>query len=199
MKKTAFCLITLLFILGIAACSGKEKSIDIKDIESSTLLARAGGEIQVASVEDFNKAYYSLSELQDYVDQQVTAYNKTAGAGKITVNNVEILKKKAILLLTYSGMDQYCTFNKVTAAYFNGGAQNVTLDLPTTLVTAENKELASTKDILADTSNRILVINEPYHIIVDGKVKFYSENATLIDKNEVQSAAEGMTIVVFRP
>ena len=41
-------------------------------------------------------------------------------------------------------------------------------------------------------------MNEPYHIIVGGKVKYYSENAKPIDNNEVQGSAEGMTIVVFK-
>jgi hypothetical protein len=199
MKKTAFCILVFLFLLGIAACSGKEKSIDIKDVKVSTLLARSNGEIQVASVEDFDKSYYNLKELQDFVDQQVTSYNSEAGAGMVTVDDVEIRNNKAILLLTYAGMDQYCAFNKVTAAYFVGGVKSITLTLPTTLITAGNEELASTEEVIADTNYRILILNEPYNIMVDGKVRYYSENATLIDKNEAQSAAEGMTIVVFKP
>jgi hypothetical protein len=199
MKKTAYCVMVLLFLLGIAGCSGREKSIDIDDIEGSTLLARANGEIQVASVEDFDKEYYDLSDLQNFVDQEVASYNGEAGADKITVNDVEIKDKKAYLLLTYSGMDQYCAFNNETAAYFIGGVENITLELPTTLITAADESLASTQDIIKDSNYRILVLNEPYHIIVEGKVQYYSENASLIDKNEVEGAAEGMTIVVFKP
>ncbi|MBP1754394.1 MAG: hypothetical protein H6Q59_792 [Firmicutes bacterium] len=45
----------------------------------------------------------------------------------------------------------------------------------------------------------MLVINEPYDIIVDGTIKYYSENATYVDDNKLQGAAEGMTIVVFKP
>jgi hypothetical protein len=153
----------------------------------------------VASVEDFDKEYYDLSDLQNFVDQEVASYNGEAGADKITVNDVEIKDKKAYLLLTYSGMDQYCAFNNETAAYFIGGVENITLELPTTLITAADESLASTQDIIKDSNYRILVLNEPYHIIVEGKVQYYSENASLIDKNEVEGAAEGMTIVVFKP
>jgi hypothetical protein len=42
-------------------------------------------------------------------------------------------------------------------------------------------------------------MNEPYEIIVDGTIKYYSENATYIDDNKVQGPAEGMSIVVFKP
>lgn len=199
MKKTAFCSIALLLLLGIAGCSGKEKSIDIDDVEANTLLARTNGEIQVASVEDFEKDYYKLSELQDFVNKEITTYNNEAGADKITVDKVEVKNQKAYLLLTYSGMDSYCAFNQVSAAYFNGGVKDIKLKLPTTLVTAKDESLASTQDIIQDSSYKILVLYEPYQIMVDGKVQYYSENAALIDKNEVEGAAEGMTIVVYKP
>ena len=199
MKKLVFSTIILLCILGIAGCSGRTKSIDIKDVSANTMLAKSNGEIMVASIEDFDKPYYNLSDLQSFVNQQVSDYNKKAGADKIKVNNIKIIKKKAVLLLTYSGMDQYTAFNKVTAAYFNGGVKDNPLKLPTTLVNAKDKSLTSTQEVIKDETYKVLVLNEPYTIYVDGKVKYYSENATLIDNNEVQGATDGMTIVVFKP
>lgn len=199
MKKLTLSTIVLILILGIAGCSGKTKSIDIKDLETSTLLARENGEIQVATIEEFGETYYKLSELQDYIDEQVAAYNKKAGTDKVKVNDVEIVKDKAVMLLTYSGMDQYAAFNEVTAAYFNGGVKDNPLSLPNTLVNAKDEALASTQEVIQDESYKVLVLNEPYHIVVDGKVKFYSENATMTDSNEVEGALEGMTIVVFKP
>lgn len=199
MKRLTFYTVILLLLLGLTGCSGKEKSIDINDISESTLLARTNGEIQVATVEDFDKNYYNLSELQDFIEKEVGTYNKNTSTGKITVNNVEVIKKRAIMLLTYSGMDQYAAFNKVTTAYFTGGAKKIPLTLPATLVNAANKELASTQEIMQNEKYKILILTEPYHIIVDGKVKFYSENASFKDSNEIKSAAEGMTIIVFKP
>lgn len=199
MKKLVLGTIILLCILGVAGCSGKTKSINIKDVTTNTMLAKSNGEIQVASIENFDKTYYNLNELQDFVNQQISDYNKKAGADKIKVKNMKIIDKKAVLLLTYSGMDQYVAFNKVTASYFNGGIKDNPLKLPTTLVNAKDESLASTQEVIQDETLKVIVLNEPYHIIVDGKVKFYSENASLIDSNEVQGAAEGMTIVVFKP
>lgn len=199
MKKAAYCMMVFIFLLGIAGCSGKEKSIDIDDIKGSTLLARSNGEIQVASVEDFDKDYYKLTELEDYVDQKVTSYNKKTGADKITVNDVEIKGNKAYLLLTYSGMDQYCAFNNVTAAYFTGGVKDIKLNLPTTLITSADESLASTKEVLQNKNLKVLVLGEPYSIMVDGKVQYYSDNALLQKSNVVQGAEDGMTIVVFKP
>ncbi|MDD3174673.1 MAG: hypothetical protein PHF63_13605 [Herbinix sp.] len=198
MKKLAFSTIILMLILAVAGCSGKEKYLKADDVTVSTMLAKANGKIQVATVEDFDKAYYNVKELQDFIDGQVASYNKKAGAEKITVNSVDGINKKAVMLLTYSGMDQYAAFNDVTAAYFNGGVVDNPLTLPTTLVNAKDETLASTEEVLQNEKYKILVLTEPYNIVVDGKVKFYSENATLIDENEVKGGAEGMTIVVFK-
>lgn len=199
MKKLAFYTCILLLFIGAGGCSQREKKIDLNDITVSTILAKSTGEIQVATVEDFDKDYYNISELKDFINKEVSSYNKVAGADKITVNSVEEINNKAVMLLTYSGMDQYAAFNDVMAAYFNGGVEDNQLDLPNTLVTSKNKALASTEEVLKNEGYKVLVFNEPYNIMVEGKVKYYSENATSIDSNEVQGAAEGTTIVVFKP
>lgn len=199
MKRLVYYTIALLLILGVAGCSKGNKKIDVNEVTESTLLAKTNGEIQVATVEDFDKEYYSLSELQDYVDDQIAAYNDKTGDKKIKVDSVQLVNNKAVMLLNYSGMDQYTAFNEVTAAYFNGGVKDLSLTLPATLVNSKNEALASTKEIIQNNKYKVLILNEPYHIVVDGKVKFYSDNAKLIDENEVQGSKEGMTVVVFKP
>jgi hypothetical protein len=200
MKRLAFCALMLLLILGLTGCLGKEKSIDINDVTGSTMLARTNGEIQVATVEKFNKDYYDLSELKDYINKEIDAYNKKAGNGKIVVNKVEEKKEKAIMLLTYSGMGQYAAFNEEETAYFSGGPdKKLPFTLPTTLVNAENKDLTSTQDVITNEKYKILIVTEPYHVIVDGKVKYYSENVEFTDSNEVNSTGDGMSIIVFEP
>jgi hypothetical protein len=189
----------LLFILGTAGCKKEEVFITADDVTTNTILAKSNGVLQVATVEDFNKSYYNLSELQDFVTKEIEEYNKKAGEKKISIEDIKLNNGKAVMLLTYSGMDQYANFNDVTAAYFNGGVSEVPLDLPTTLVSEKNGSLASTQEIIGNNKLKVLVMNEPYEIIVDGTIKYYSENTTYIDDNKVQGPAEGMSIVVFKP
>lgn len=199
MKKLVLFTTMLLLILGLAGCSKEEKSIDADEVSTNTLLARSNGELQVATVEDFDKSYYNLDELKAFVKNEIDTYNQKAGTGKVKMDDVRQQGNKVIMLLTYSGMDQYATFNKVTAAYFNGGIGEVGLDLPTTLINTKNGSLASTQEIIQNKNYKILVLNnEAYDVIVDGNVKYYSENAVLKDDNKVQSAAEGMTVIVFK-
>lgn len=198
MRKTVLFLILLLFASGIAGCTKKDFILTVDEITENTLFAKVNGQLQVATVESFDKNYYQLGELEQFIAEEIEVYSKKAGEGKIRIDGVELREGRAIMLLTYSGMDQYAAFNEVTAAYFNGGITEIPLELPATLINSKNGSLASTQEILQNDKYKILVMNEPYEIIVDGKVKYYSENVTLEDDNRV-SATEGMSVVVFRP
>jgi hypothetical protein len=199
MKKFALCTMLLVLLLGTAGCNKEEKMITADEVTTNTILAKANGVLQVATVEDFDKSYYDLGELQDFIAQKIDAYNKEAGSAKIKVDDVSLKNGKAIMILTYSGMDQYASFNNVTAAYFNGGITENPLDMPETLVSEKDGSLASTQEVLQNGKYKILVMTEPYDIIVDGKIKYYSENAVLSEDKTIKGTEDGMTIVVFKP
>jgi hypothetical protein len=201
MKKLFFYTIMLLIFVSAAGCSKKDIEITAEDISVNTILAKADGRLQVATVENFDKPYYTLAELEDFAANEINLYNQTAGGEKITKDNVLINNEKnlAVMLLSYTGMDQYCAFNQVTAAYFNGGNKEIPFEMPATLLSSKDGKEASTLEVIQNEKYKVLVMNEPYDILVDGSVKYYSANANYVDKNKVQSAAEGMTIVVFKP
>lgn len=199
MKKFALCTMLLLLLLGAAGCNKEERFITADEVTTNTILAKANGILQVATVEDFDKSYYDLGELQDFIAQKIDAYNKKVGSEKIKVDDVSLKGGKAIMILTYTGMEQYASFNDVTAAYFNGGITENPLDMPETLVSVKDGSLASTQEVLQNGKYKILVMTEPYDIIVDGKIKYYSENAVLSEDKTIKGAEDGMTIVVFKP
>lgn len=199
MRKLTFCTFMLITALGIAGCSKRNISLTVEEIKQDTIVVKEDGSLQVATVEDFDKDYYDLSELEEFIESQISTYNKAAGEDKISLKEVELHDGKAVMLLDYAGMEPYSSFNKVMAAYFSGGTGNVTLDLPATLVNVKNDSLASTEEIIKNQKYKVLVLYEPYEIIVDGKIKYYSEGAELTDDNKIKGAQEGITMVVFKP
>ncbi|HWT76326.1 MAG TPA: hypothetical protein VN258_16630 [Mobilitalea sp.] len=198
MKRLVLCAIALLLMFGAVSCSKDKMIIKTDDISGNTFLAKANGQLQVATVEDFDKSYYKLSELEEFIKKQIDLYNQKSGKERVTINDIQEKDQKAIMILSYDTMESYSTFNDISAAYFNGGISEIALELPTTLINSKSNSLASTKEVLQNDKYKILVLNEPYNIIVDGSVKYYSEGASLTDNNEVQGAPEGMTIVVFK-
>lgn len=198
MKSLLLNALLLLGLFAFAACSNKEKNLNADEITVNTILAKANGMLQVAIVEDFDKPYYNVEELKEFVKKEIEAYSKKAGDGKVKLDEVKQRGNKVIMLMTYSGMDQYTAFNKVTAAYFNSGIEDLKLALPATLKNTSNESITATKEVIQTAGYKVLVLNEPYEIIVEGKVKYISENAKMLENDKVSSDTEQMTVIVFK-
>ncbi|NLP16830.1 MAG: hypothetical protein GX379_07325 [Clostridiales bacterium] len=199
MKRTLICIILILSILMLAGCRKEEIFITSDDIINDTMLIKRNGSMYVAIVEDFDKSYYNLSELNEFVTKEVNAYNNKVGSEEVTIEELELKNGKAVLILKYTKMAHYSAFNNMPAAYFSADTENVALELPTSYVDAK-KDIMVDKDVaMKNDKNKVLVIYEPYEVIVEGKIKFYSDNAKYIDENKVSSNSEDMAVIIFRP
>ena len=200
MRKLFLYTVIILCLLGISGCSKKDITITIDDVSENTMVAKSDGVIQVATVEKWDQSYYQLSELEEFIKEKINGYNSVEGEKKVTIdeNGLGLRDGKAIMLLTYAGMEQYSEFNEVGAAYFNGGLKDVSLNLPKTLVAVKDDKAVETSDVIQNSKYKILVINEPYQVIVDGKIRYYSSNAKVEDDHTIQTASDDMTVIVFQ-
>lgn len=198
MKRLVICAI-LLFAMSLVGCSSKDISITPEDVTNNTFVAKADGVIQVATVEDFDKDYYVLNELQEYVAGSINEFNKKADGNKVSIDAIEKKDNKAVMLLTYSGMDQYCGFNKVKGAYFTGGNKKINFTMPENLLSEEDGTKKNTLEVIKNEKYKVLVLFEPYDVIVDGKVMYHSENMLMVEENKVQSIDNQMSVVVYKP
>ncbi len=198
MKKYFFAAILLLSVLAVTGCSKKEINITAEDITVNTLLMKRNGTLQVAIVEDFAKDYYKLSELEEFVKEEINSYNQTVDSDAVTIEDLSLKNGKAVMMLGYTGMAHYSAFNKVSAAYYSADTKDVALELPDQYISAKNGDTVDRSTAIKNGKNRVLVIYEPYDIIVDGKVRYYSENATL-EGDIVKSSGEGVTVVIYEP
>ncbi|CUH92023.1 hypothetical protein [Herbinix luporum] len=199
MKKALLSTIILLSFIVLVGCKKKEFLLTSDDVSANTLLMKRDGSLLVATIEDFSKEYYNLSELNDFVTGEINAYNKKVGSDEISIEELEIKNGKAIMILRYSKMEHYSEFNKVPAAYYGTDLKEVDLELPSQYIKAGKDKVVDMETAMKNSKNKVLVVYEPYDIIVEGDVKFYSDNATLIEDNKVQSIGEEATVVIFRP
>ncbi len=199
MRRIIFASILLIFILSAAGCSKKELYISTEDVTSNTMLVKRNGQLQVAIVEDFSKAYYKLNELEEFVKKEINTYNKNAGGEDVTIEDLKLKNGNAVMLIGYTGMKHYASFNKVMAAYFAADTKDVALELPDQYVSAKNGDLVDRSTALKDGKYRVLVVYEPYDVIVDGSVKYYSNNAKPGKDNVIHSADEGATVIIYKP
>lgn len=201
MKKLVFGILMILCLASIAGCSNKNLSIDSSKVSENTIVAKKNGKLQVATVEAFDKSYYKLAELEEFAQKEVSNYNKKAGGEQIKIDDIHLNneKSKAVMVLSYDGMEQYASFNEVPAAYFDGGISNYPLTVPDSLINARGRKSADTKDVFKNNRYKILVMYEPYDIIVDGRIAYYSKGAEMISNNKIKCAADGATVVVYKP
>jgi len=199
MKKVLLCAFVLLSFILLNGCKKQDIFLTADDVTNNTFLIKRDGSIYAAIVEDFDKSYYNLSELNEFVAKEVDAYNKKVGSEEVTIESLELKNGKVVLILRYSKMAHYSEFNNMPAAYFGAGTQNVALELPSQYVDAK-KNVAVDKDTaMKNSKNKVLVLYEPYEIVVEGDIKFHSENAKLLGSNKVSIMNEEMTVVIYRP
>lgn len=199
MKRTLIYIITILSFLMLVGCSKKEIFLTADDIVNDTILVKRDGGLYVAIVEDFDKNYYNLSELNEFVSKEVNAYNNKVGSNEVTIEGLALKDGKAVMILEYTKMAHYSAFNNMPAAYFSANTENVALELPSKYMDVK-KDATVDKDVaMKNSKNQVLVLYEPYEIIVEGKIKFHSSNATYVDENKIMSNSEDMTVVIYRP
>lgn len=201
MKKLFLGILLILCLSSLAGCSKKNLTIDSSKVSENTIVAKRDGKLQVATVEDFNKPNYKLAELEEFAKKEISNYNNKAGGDFVKIDDIHLVndKSKAVMILSYEGMEQYASFNKVPAAYFDGGINDYPLTVPDSLISVKGRKPADTKEVFKNNRYKILVMYEPYEIIVDGRIAYYSKGADMITSNKIKGAADGATVVVYRP
>lgn len=199
MKRALFCIILIMGILMMTGCEKKEYFITTQDITSDTILVKRDGSLYVAIVEDFDKSYYNLDELNEFVSKEVNAYNNKVGGQEVAIEDLGLKDGKVVMILKYTKMAHYSAFNNMPAAYFSADTENVALELPEKYVDTRKNTLVDKDAAMKSGKNQVLVLFEPYEIIVEGDIRFYSENATYMEESKVKSNSEDMTVVIYRP
>ncbi|TAH67886.1 MAG: hypothetical protein EWM47_08630 [Anaerolineaceae bacterium] len=199
MKRALICMISILCILMLAGCKKEEIFITTDDITSDTMLVKRNGSLYVAIIEEFDKSYYNLDELNEFISKEVNAYNNKVGSTEVTIEELGLKNGKAVMILGYSKMAHYSAFNSMPAAYFSASTENVALELPAQYVDARKDTMVASDVAMKNGKNQVLVLYEPLEIIVEGDIRFYSDNLTLVEESKAKSSSEDMAVVIYRP
>lgn len=175
-RLTAFVL-ALTLLLSCYGCGEFLKSVNSLEIDSS-------GSVKAFSISDFDKEYYSGTELRKQILDSVSDYNKGSSEKKVSLSSCKIVKKKARVLLKYQSIEDYAAFNNVLAwmGTITEAVDNGLLEKSTSAMSADGTLKTTVGELLAeygeDTASRksnilkVLVIEEPLMIKVPGKVKY---------------------------
>jgi Skp family chaperone for outer membrane proteins len=199
MKKATLCTILALCLFMLAGCKSNDKAISPENVKANTLLVKNDGSVQAAFVEAFDKNYYSLTELNDFISQEINKYNSEEGAGAVTLLSLDQKDGNAVLILKYKDLNHYSKFNQTeTIVSSVADVQSSNIVLPDTFINAKNGETVSKDTALSNSKYKVLAINESTEVIIEGSIKYYS-TGTLVDSSKLQTAAEGQTTIIYKP
>lgn len=190
--KAAACVLALSAIL--AACGDKELAVD-----TNTLYMKSDGTVTEASFELFEESYYDAAELEEYVKEEVRAYNYKNVKEAIAVDKVEVQDKVAAVYLTYQTAEDYIAFNE--AELFAGTvkkAMDAGYDFDTEFVSYEKGEEARLLEVTETGANRILILDATIDVRVDGTILFVSSNVQKKDKKNVSLTQGGLSYIIYK-
>ena len=177
-------ILTIALVLSLAGCGEFLKSVNSLEIDS-------GGNVKAFSISEFDKEYYSGTELRKQILDSVSEYNESAKDERISLNSCKVSKKKARVILKYKSLEDYASFNNVLAwsgtlttaienGYFDKSTAVISSDgtLKTTIGELESKFGGKTASRRGNDLH-VLIVEEPLMIKVPGKIRYTIGDVTM--------------------
>ena len=177
-----FC-VALAAVLFLTGCGGKFEPT------MSTIYVTSRGEVKSAMMESFDKAYYNFEELSEDVEKAVRSYCLDANEEAVTIESLMKENDEVALVMHYQTVDDYRTFNEVllfTGTYAEAVGEGY---LPEELHDAEG-EIADVDSEELDNL-KVIVTEESVCIQTSGKIKYVSDNVSIIDKKLARAVEAG--------
>lgn len=147
--------------------------------DKDTIYVQKKGTIKGANVADFDKEYYSETELSEFITDTVDTYVAKSGEGTVTIQEFAVENGVAHVYLDYAGAEDYAQFNGVE--FFAGNileAKAEGYDIPNAFTAVTDKETTWDAE-----GNKIVIVGQQTQVQVDGTILFVSENASVTGKN----------------
>ena len=212
MMRYRIWLTVILCMILLAGCTGK--NVDLSKATESTIGINRDGSVEEVVIEPFDRNYYSLTELTDYVNQQVDAFNQAnpqeqpenqkaneAPATAVTVRYVETDSdaKTATMALSYQTIAIYNAFNETDFKFLSmeeATQDQSVLDIKD-LIQRKTGEETAFSDITEEKQLHLIYTDRSVRIQTSGKIMYYSKDASLVDDQTIQTA-DGPSVILFK-
>lgn len=211
-RSRVFAVLACLLAAALAGCGqgGVREAAEVTSISVDR-----NGRIAYYCVGDFDRDYYSLSELSSMVTGEVARFNEKAGQEEaVAVDKVDTLPddgkgnltRKVLIVYRFDGYSSYNQFNqefnKGNGNFFYGTVeealkQGYTLETP--LKNVKDESIKTEEQLKQEGTRKLIVTDARAVIYCPGKIACLSEGAALIDEKCVDaSAAEGTVYILMK-
>ena len=183
MKKITVFFLMLIMTVCLTGCS------ETFEPTESTIFVASEGNVKNAIMESFDKDYYDFDELFDDVEKTVKSYNLDVNEERIKVESLTQGNDEVTLIMDYQDADCYSAFNEVllfTGTYAEAIAKGY---IPQELYDSEGQSVDPEEESLKEL--KVVVTEESVCIQTSGRVKYISDNVTLMDKKLARALEAG--------
>ncbi len=187
-KSLRFCLIMIIALL-MAGCQEKFEPTE------STIYITSKGAIQSALMESFDKDYYDFEEFSEDVKKEVKSYCLDVNEEVITIESLTQENDMVTLMMNYQTAEDYAAFNEVllfTGTYDEAAVAGY---VPEELYDTKGQMIDMNSEKLG--SLKVVVTEEDFCIQTSGKIKYVSNNVSIIDKKMAKSMEAGKHHLAF--
>ena len=202
---TTILILTLFMIFGLAGCAEKE----VIPVTEPTVEITEDGELIAYLVEDFDKEYYDLGELETMVREEVADFVKNralvAEDGKegMAVESVTMAadgSKKAVVALRFANSEVYADYFDAEAFFGTvSQAQNAGYGLSAALTSVKDGEIFTEEDARKSSKRKILIIEDSVMVRCPKEVLYIGTNTSLTEEGFVDcTESEGLKLIIMK-
>lgn len=193
MKRIKAYSVVFIMLMLITGCSLKSF-----DADTNTVYVKKDGTVMQALIEDFGESYYDSKELEELINENVSAYN--GDTDKVKVEKYNVNDNVAKLITSFSSASDYAKFNNVE--FFAGtisDAKSEEYDFNQEFTAIEDKNTVGAETIKSLTQYKVVIFEENVQIKTDSKILYLSDNATLVGEKtaKLTDDADGLGYIVY--
>ena len=180
-KKLTAAAVISFTILGLCAC-GKETA------GVSTVSVDKEGKVESVLYDAFDKDYYSLDELTNMAEDEISGYNSEYETPRITLSDAQLLEDEAVVKLTldFESTSDYSYYNQVDLFYGTvEEARNSGYELNLNLVDDKGDKIDPWDYVIAAEYERTSYERE------EGGSTLYATNGQKDEDDDVLSLSKG--------
>ncbi len=207
-KNRRFAVLACLLAMVFSGC-GQAKAPEV--VEATTISVDKNGRMTYYLVGDFDKDYYSLSELNAMAMEDVARFKQSAEGEQLSVEveRVEALREnenKVLIVYRFDRYESYNRFNEfiqLTEGRFFYGTVNEAFNqgyvTKVQLKNVKDGTLKTEEQLKQDGAKKLIVTDEKVVIYCPGRVACLSEGAVLKEDGSVDaSASEGTVYILLK-
>lgn len=194
MRKVIIYFCGLLFCLSLLGCG------DDSGLQSMVKLDK-NGQVTGIIVEEFDKSYYDIAELEEMIRLEIAEYNMEAGSECITLESIEVIDGMVRAEFLYNTYADYAAFNETD--FFVGTVDEAAalgINLNHVMVEAGKNNTISPQQLKELSEYNLVMWQENILVKVPAKILYHTDDLTLQGSKMIISGSdsEGPFYLIYK-